>query len=102
MKRRLFNKRFPAFVISLARTPQRLVRFREWNNLADFDILVQQLAVFVLAGSLDERPFHLRALAALAGIVQDTEFETHWLAARDSASLRDILLLGKWGIGIFF
>ncbi len=52
-------------------------------------------AVFFMAGSLDERPFHLRALAALAGIVQETDFESRWLAARDSASLRDILLLGK-------
>ena len=52
-------------------------------------------AVFVLAGSLDERPFHLRALAAVAGIVQDPHFEEKWIAARDEHSLRDILLLGK-------
>jgi len=70
-----------------------IVRCSEGINFSDASPAVK--AVFVLAGSLDERPFHLRALAALAGIVQDTEFETHWLAARDSASLRDILLLGK-------
>ena len=52
-------------------------------------------AVFVLAGSLDERPFHLRALAAVAGIVQDPHFEEKWLAAKDEHALRDILLLGK-------
>jgi len=70
-----------------------IVRCSEGIYFSDASPAVK--AVFVLAGSLDERPFHLRALAALAGIVQDTEFETHWLAARDSASLRDILLLGK-------
>ena len=70
-----------------------IVRCSEGIHFSDASPAVK--AVFVLAGSLDERPFHLRALAALAGIVQDTEFETHWLAARDSASLRDILLLGK-------
>jgi len=52
-------------------------------------------AVFVLAGTMDERPFHLRALAAVAGIVQDPHFEEKWLAAKDEDALRDILLLGK-------
>ncbi len=52
-------------------------------------------AVFVLAGTLDERPFHLRALAAVAGIVQDSHFEEKWLSAKDEHALRDILLLGK-------
>lgn len=42
MNRNLFRKRFPAFVISLERTPERLVRFREWNAPADIEIEVSK------------------------------------------------------------
>jgi APA family basic amino acid/polyamine antiporter len=52
-------------------------------------------AVFVLAGSRDERPCHLRCLAAIAQIVQDSHFERRWMAARRKEDLRDIILLGK-------
>ncbi len=52
-------------------------------------------AVFVLAGTKDERNFHLRALSAIAQIVQDTYFEKKWLEAQSKEDLRDIVLLGK-------
>jgi APA family basic amino acid/polyamine antiporter len=52
-------------------------------------------AIFVLAGSRDERPFHLRSLAAIAQIVQDPHFEDRWMRARRKEDLRDIILLGK-------
>ena len=52
-------------------------------------------AVFVLAGSMDERNFHLQALAAIAQIVQDPHFDRRWLEARTKEDLRDIVLLGK-------
>ena len=52
-------------------------------------------AIFVLAGSRDERPFHLRSLAAIAQIVQDPHFEKRWMRARRKEDLRDIILLGK-------
>ncbi len=52
-------------------------------------------AVFVLVGTKDERPFHLRALAAIAQIIQDSEFERKWLEARGTEELRDVVLLGK-------
>jgi APA family basic amino acid/polyamine antiporter len=52
-------------------------------------------AVFVLAGTRDERNFHLRALAAIAQIVREPDFERRWLAAKSREGLRDILLLGK-------
>ena len=52
-------------------------------------------AIFVLAGSRDERPWHLRSLAAIAQIVQDPHFEKRWMAARRKEDLRDIILLGK-------
>ena len=52
-------------------------------------------AVFVLAGSQDERNFHLRVLAAIAQIVQDPDFERKWLHAKSTKELRDIILLGE-------
>ena len=51
--------------------------------------------VFALVGSRDERNFHLRALAAIAQIVQDAHFNKRWLSARSPEALRDIVLLGK-------
>jgi APA family basic amino acid/polyamine antiporter len=50
--------------------------------------------VFVLAGTRDERNFHLRALSAIAQIVQEPGFEKKWVAAKNRQSLRDIILLG--------
>ncbi len=52
-------------------------------------------SVFVLIGTRDERNFHLRSLAAIAQIVQDTHFEDRWTVAKNKEVLRDIVLLGK-------
>ena len=49
--------------------------------------------MFVLAGSKDERNYHLRALMAIAQIVQEKRFEQRWLAARDAAAMRNLILL---------
>ncbi|MBN2160179.1 MAG: amino acid permease [Spirochaetes bacterium] len=79
------------------------------NGTSAFDILVARCkdgvffskespnvrAVFVLLGTKDERNFHLRALAAIAQIVQDPKFEEKWMNAKNKESLRDIVLLGK-------
>ena len=51
--------------------------------------------VFVLAGSKDERNFHLRALAAIAEIAQAEEFDRSWLEARSIDELRHIILLAE-------
>jgi amino acid transporter len=51
--------------------------------------------LFVLAGSRDERNFHLRALAAIAQIAQDKDFDKGWLNARNIEELRDIILLAE-------
>ena len=51
--------------------------------------------VVVLAGTRDERNFHLRALAAIAQIVQDKDFNKNWLEADGVERLRDILLLAE-------
>ncbi len=52
-------------------------------------------AVFVLMGTRDERNFHLRALAAIAQVVQEERFEKNWMSARGEQSLRDLVLLAK-------
>ncbi len=49
--------------------------------------------VFVLVGTKDERNFHLRALAAIAQIAQDANFEKNWMVARNTEELKDIILL---------
>ena len=51
--------------------------------------------MFVLVGSLDERPYHLRALMAIANLVQEHDFEKRWMAARNTEELRDVILLSN-------
>jgi mannitol/fructose-specific phosphotransferase system IIA component (Ntr-type) len=51
--------------------------------------------VFFLAGTKDERNYHLRALMAIAQIVQENDFYDRWFAARDAEALRNLLLLSK-------
>ena len=49
--------------------------------------------MFVLAGSQDERNYHLRALMAIAQIAQQKDFENQWLSARDAQAIRNLILL---------
>ncbi len=49
--------------------------------------------MFILAGTKDQRNYHLRALMAIAQIVQEKRFEEKWLAARDAEGLRNLILL---------
>jgi len=51
--------------------------------------------VFVILGTRDERTFHLKALAAIAQVVQDKNFENKWLTAQNETALRDVVLLGE-------
>ena len=51
--------------------------------------------VFVLAGSIDERNYHLRALMAIAQIAQSHNFQTDWQTASDEQALRNIILLAN-------
>ena len=48
--------------------------------------------IFVLAGAREDRNFHLRALSAIAQIAQDPSFERKWMAAKDTESLRQLIL----------
>ena len=47
--------------------------------------------VFALAGSADERNFHLRALSAIAQIIQWPDFERDWMMASDPEALRSLV-----------
>ncbi len=51
--------------------------------------------VVILAGTRDERNFHLRALSAIAQIAYDPRFQDRWNAARGPEALRDLFLLGR-------
>lgn len=74
------------FSIAFARSREG-IRFSEQNPKVH--------TVFVLAGTRDERNFHLRALAAIAQITQHRKFHERWMQARSKDELRDIILLGK-------
>lgn len=49
-------------------------------------------SIFVLAGTRDERNFHLRALMAIANTVREHDFYESFMRARDAAMLRIIVL----------
>lgn len=51
--------------------------------------------VFVLLGSRDARNHHLRALSAVAQLVQNPDFERRWDEARDTEALRRVLLRAR-------
>ncbi len=51
--------------------------------------------VFALAGTKDERDFHLQALMAIAQIVQNRNFEDKWLSARGAEELRNLILVSE-------
>ncbi len=50
-------------------------------------------AVFAILGTEDERNYHLRALMAIAQLVQNKSFLSGWLHAKDSEDIRCSLLL---------
>ncbi|MBU4129112.1 PTS sugar transporter subunit IIA, partial [bacterium] len=70
-----------------------LVRCKEGIIFPDIPQPVHTM--FVLVGSPDERNFYLRALAAIAQIAQDKDFDKNWLKARNIEELRDIILLAE-------
>jgi amino acid transporter/mannitol/fructose-specific phosphotransferase system IIA component (Ntr-type) len=49
--------------------------------------------MFVLAGSKDERNYHLRALMAIAQIAQEKDFEKRWFSAKGAEGIRNMILL---------
>lgn len=74
------------FGIVLVRCRQGIVFNEEYQEVN---------AVFILYGSKDERSFHLRALSAIAQIVNNSPFNDIWIQAKNDQALRDAILLGK-------
>ena len=88
------NLAIPHIILDGEQTFEILIaRCREGVKFSDEAPAVK--AIFVLVGTRDERNFHLRALSAIAQIVQDPHFDERWMAARDEKALRDFVLLGK-------
>ncbi len=52
-------------------------------------------AVFCLAGTKDQRNFHLQALSAIAQVAMKPEFMNRWKGAKNISGLRDIVLLSR-------
>jgi len=70
-----------------------LVRCKEGIVFSELNPPVTK--AFVLIGSYDERNFHLKALMAIAHIVQEPDFDAHWFQAGSVEQLRDIILLSS-------
>jgi APA family basic amino acid/polyamine antiporter len=51
--------------------------------------------VFALAGTRDERNFHLQALMAIAQILQNKDFINNWLKVETKEDLRNLILLAQ-------
>lgn len=68
-----------------------LVRCKQGIKFSEVEEPVH--TAFILIGSPDERNYHLRALMAIAHIVEEHRFTERWLAAPEQENLRDILLL---------
>ena len=70
-----------------------LIRCRDGVTFPNQDETVR--TGFVLVGSRDERNFHLRALMAIAHIVQEPGFDKRWSQAAGTEQLRDVVLLSS-------
>ncbi|MBD3349617.1 MAG: amino acid permease [Candidatus Eisenbacteria bacterium] len=70
-----------------------LVRAREGIRLSEDKPPVH--TAFVLVGTMDHRDLHLRALSAIAQVVQSPDFERRWMEAGSKQELRDVVLLAE-------
>jgi basic amino acid/polyamine antiporter, APA family len=68
-----------------------LVRCKEGIVFSDLHPPVH--TAFVLIGSPDQRNFHLKALVAIAHVVQEPGFRDRWMEATNAEQLRDLVLL---------
>ena len=72
--------------------PSRSVRCEMMNRRAMYNSVK---AIFVLAGTIDERNFHLQALSAIAQIVNTPDFEEKWLKAKTVQHLKDLIFFSE-------
>jgi amino acid transporter/mannitol/fructose-specific phosphotransferase system IIA component (Ntr-type) len=52
-------------------------------------------AAFIIIGSKDKRNLHLKALSAIAQIIQSKNFDQNWNRAKSLQNLKDVLLLSN-------
>jgi APA family basic amino acid/polyamine antiporter len=70
-----------------------IARCKKGIRFSDKYPIVQ--VVFVMAGTKDERNFHLQAISAIAQIVQSKNFYKNFMSAGGEQALRDVVLLGE-------
>ena len=51
--------------------------------------------VFFIAGSKNQRTFHLQTISAIAQLMHNKQFINQWMKAKDENALKDVILLGK-------
>ncbi len=51
--------------------------------------------IFVIIGSSDNRRLHLKALAAIAQVAQNPEFDKKWLEAKNAEEIKNFVLLAE-------
>ena len=52
-------------------------------------------AVFILIGTKDKRLLHLKALASIANLVSQKNFQTDWLNAKNTVELKNLMILNN-------
>ncbi len=68
-----------------------LIRSRDGLRFPGADAPIHAL-FFFLVGS-NEQDFHLKAVAALAQVLQDPQFDVRWRHARNAQALKDLIVL---------
>jgi len=70
-----------------------IVRCRNGVSFSESEKSVK--AIFLIVGNEGERVLHLRLLASIATLVQEKDFKSKWLDAKDVNHLRDMILLSS-------
>lgn len=88
---------FPGIIVAQARAARLdlfdvvLVRSRQGIRFPEAEAPIHAMFFFLVGA--DEQDFHLKAVAALAQVVQDPQFDTRWQHARNAQALKDIIVL---------
>ncbi len=70
-----------------------MIRCKEGVRFSDKNPSIK--AIFVFLGVKENVLFHLKALASIAYIVQEEEFNKRWMKARNENSIKDLMLLSR-------
>ncbi len=70
-----------------------IVRNKKGFIFSDKDNSVK--AVFILIGTKDKRLLHLKALASIANLVSQKNFQTDWLNAKNTVELKNLMILNN-------